>query len=306
MKIFVAGHLGLVGSAITRKIESSTEHTWIGKPRDSLDLFDYSQVQEFIAVEQPDAVIIAAAKVGGIGANSAFPVEFLAENLRIELNIMQASHELEVKRLLFLGSSCIYPKHAKQPIQENQLLTGPLEITNEPYAIAKIAGLKLVSAYRRQYGRDWVSLMPCNIYGPGDNHDLETGHVLPVLIQRFYQAKVAGVPSVTLWGDGTPLREFLHSDDLAEACIFMLDNFHDEEHINIGSGQEISIADLAQTIAEVVGYAGTIIWDATKPNGTPRKILDTSKAEALGWTPKISLVDGIKSTYEKFLLAKGN
>lgn len=297
MKIYVAGHKGLVGSAIVRQIEASQQHIWVGKTREELDLFDKAQINAFLKNEKPDAIILAAAKVGGIGANSHFPVDFLSENLQIELNLMDAAHEQDINRLVFLGSSCIYPKFAKQPISEDQLLTGPLEITNEPYALAKIAGIKLASAYRRQYGRDWVSAMPCNIYGPGDNFNLETGHVLPVLIQRFHDAKIAGDPVVTLWGDGTPLREFLHSDDLASAILFILDNYHSEEHINVGSGSEISIMELAHTIAAVVGFSGKIEWDATKPNGTPRKLLDTSKLTHLGWESSTSLKDGIESTY---------
>jgi GDP-L-fucose synthase len=239
--------------------------------------------------------------VGGIGANSNFPVEFLTENLRIALNIMESAHKQNINRLVFLGSSCIYPKFAEQPIIEGQLLAGALEITNEPYALAKIAGLKLAASYRRQYDRDWVSAMPCNIYGPGDNFNLETGHVLPVLIKRFHEAKTLGNPFVTLWGDGTPLREFLHSDDLASAILYILDNYHEEEHINVGSGSEISISDLAETIAAVVGFDGEILWDSTKPNGTPRKILDNSKLLQLGWSSQVGLEEGIRRTYSHFL-----
>jgi GDP-L-fucose synthase len=301
MKIYVAGHRGLVGSAIVRQIESSGQHTWVGKTRKELNLFDMVEVDAFLAHEKPDAIILAAAKVGGIGANSNFPVEFLTENLRIELNIMESAHKQDINRLVFLGSSCIYPKFAQQPIQERQLLAGALEITNEPYALAKIAGLKLAASYRRQYGRDWVSAMPCNIYGPGDNFDLETGHVLPVLIKRFHDAKTSGNPLVTLWGDGTPLREFLHSDDLASAILYILDNYHEEEHINVGSGSEISISELAKTIAAVVGFDGEIHWDSSKPNGTPRKILDTTKLAALGWNSKINLGTGISDTYQWFI-----
>jgi GDP-L-fucose synthase len=301
MKIYVAGHRGLVGSAIVRQIEGSGQHTWVGKTRKELNLFDMVEVDAFLAHEKPDAIILAAAKVGGIGANSNFPVEFLTENLRIELNIMESAHKQDINRLVFLGSSCIYPKFAQQPIQEGQLLAGALEITNEPYALAKIAGLKLAASYRRQYGRDWVSAMPCNIYGPGDNFDLETGHVLPVLIKRFHDAKTSGNPLVTLWGDGTPLREFLHSDDLASAVLYIMDNYHEEEHINVGSGSEISISELAKTIAAVVGFDGEIHWDSSKPNGTPRKILDTTKLTRLGWNNKISLSSGISDTYQSFI-----
>ena len=301
MKIYVAGHKGLVGSAIVRQIETSGQHTWVGKTRQELDLFDIEQVDAFLEQEKPDAIILAAAKVGGIGANSNFPVEFLTENLRIELNIMESAHKQDVNRMVFLGSSCIYPKFAQQPIKEGQLLSGALEITNEPYALAKIAGLKLAASYRRQYGRDWVSAMPCNIYGPGDNFNLETGHVLPVLIKRFHEAKISGSSSVTLWGNGAPLREFLHSDDLASAVLFILENYHEEEHVNVGSGSEISISELAKEIAVVVGFEGEILWDSSKPNGTPRKILDTSKLARLGWSSQISLTSGISDTYQWFI-----
>jgi GDP-L-fucose synthase len=260
-------------------------------------------VDTFLDQEKPDAIILAAAKVGGIGANSNFPVEFLTENLRIELNIMESAHRQNINRLVFLGSSCIYPKFAEQPIREGQLLAGALEITNEPYALAKIAGLKLAASYRRQYGRDWVSAMPCNIYGPGDNFDLASGHVLPVLMQRFHNAKIAGDSHVTLWGDGTPLREFLHSDDLASAILYILDNYHEEEHINVGSGLEVSIQELARLVSQVVGFKGEILWDDTKPNGTPRKVLETSKLERLGWSIKIDLSDGILATYQTEFLS---
>ena len=303
MKIYVAGHRGLVGSAIVRQIEKSGLHSWVGRTRQELNLFDGKQVEEFLRDEKPDAIILAAAKVGGIGANSNFPVEFLTENLRIELNIMESAHNQNIDRLVFLGSSCIYPKFTKQPIQESQLLTGSLEFTNEPYALAKIAGLKLAASYRLQYGRDWVSAMPCNIYGPGDNFDLASGHVLPVLMQRFHNAKIAGDSHVTLWGDGTPLREFLHSDDLASAILYILDNYHEEEHVNVGSGFEVSIQELARLVSQVVGFKGEILWDETKPNGTPRKVLETSKLERLGWSSKIDLSDGILATYQSEFLS---
>lgn len=303
MKIYVAGHRGLVGSAIVRQIEKSGLHSWVGRTRQELNLFDNKQVEDFLRDEKPDAIILAAAKVGGIGANSNFPVEFLTENLRIELNIMESAHNQNIDRLVFLGSSCIYPKFTKQPIQESQLLTGALESTNEPYALAKIAGLKLAASYRRQYGRDWVSAMPCNIYGPGDNFDLASGHVLPVLMQRFHNAKIAGDSHVTLWGDGTPLREFLHSDDLASAILYILDNYHEEEHVNVGSGFEVSIQELARLVSQVVGFTGEILWDDTKPNGTPRKVLETSRLESLGWSSKIDLRDGILATYQTEFLS---
>ena len=297
MKIYVAGHRGLVGSAIVRKIESDGVHTWIGKSRDELDLFDFEKVLAFIKNEKPDAVIVAAAKVGGIGANSKYPVEFLNQNLRIELNLLEASHAADVNRLLFLGSSCIYPKFSKQPITEESLLTGELEPTNEPYAIAKIAGLKMVEAYSREYGRDWISAMPTNIYGPGDNFDVETAHVLPALINRFHEAKLRSSPNVTLWGSGNPLREFLHSDDLASACISLLEFWHSPLHVNVGTGQDISIKDLAKLISETVGYSGEILWDSSMPDGTPKKLLDVSKLRDLGWESSIDLKAGLADTY---------
>lgn len=301
MKIYVAGHRGLVGSAIVRKIEKDGHHTWVGKTRSELDLFNYDAVLDFIRQEKPDVVIVAAAKVGGIGANSKFPVEFLNENLRIELNLLEASHSVGIPRLLFLGSSCIYPKFASQPIRESELLTGPLEPTNEPYAIAKIAGLKMVEAYSTQYGHDWISAMPTNIYGPNDNFNLETAHVLPALMNRFHQAKVSNSSEVTLWGSGSPMREFLFSDDLADACIFMLENAHDSKPYNVGTGIDIKILELAQLVSGIVGYEGEILWDASKPDGTPRKLLDVSRLRELGWVASTPLKLGIKKTYEHFV-----
>jgi GDP-L-fucose synthase len=246
---------------------------------------------------------VAAAKVGGIKANDTFPVEFLTENLQIQSNLMDAAHAAGIGRLLFLGSSCIYPKFAEQPIREDSLLTGPLEPTNEAYAIAKIAGIRLADGYRREYGREWISAMPTNIYGSDDNFDLETSHVLPALIHRLHDAKTSGAPAVTLWGTGTALREFLHADDLAEASLFLLDNYNEPGPINVGFGEEISIRDLATTIAGVVGYEGEIRWDSTKPDGTPRKILDSGRIRALGWTPRIGLLEGITRTYRSYLAA---
>jgi GDP-L-fucose synthase len=301
MKIYVAGHRGLVGSAIVRKIERDGHHTWVGKTRAELDLFNYDAVLDFIRQEKPDAVIVAAAKVGGIGANSKFPVEFLNENLRIELNLLEASHAVGIPRLLFLGSSCIYPKFANQPIRESELLTGPLEQTNEPYAIAKIAGLKMVEAYSTQYGHDWISAMPTNIYGPNDNFDLQSAHVLPALMNRFHRAKVSKAPEVTLWGSGSPMREFLHSDDLANACIFMLENVHTSDHFNVGTGKDISIKSLSELIMSVTGFEGSVSWDTSQPDGTPRKVLDVSALSAQGWTSAIALGSGIQSTYEWFV-----
>jgi GDP-L-fucose synthase len=301
MKIYVAGHRGLVGSAIVRKIENDVVHTWIGKSRAELNLFNFDAVLDFLKAEKPDAVVVAAAKVGGIGANSKFPVEFLNENLRIELNLLEAAHAVGVPRLLFLGSSCIYPKFASQPIKESELLTGPLEQTNEPYAIAKIAGLKMVEAYASQYGRDWISAMPTNIYGPNDNFNLETAHVLPALLNRFHQAKISNASEVTLWGTGSPMREFLHSDDLASACLFMLDNVHSAGHFNVGTGDDVSIRSLADLLKSVTAFKGDLSWDHSKPDGTPRKVLDVSKLESLGWRSSIDLSQGVKATYSWFL-----
>ena len=301
MRIFVAGHRGLVGSAIVRNIEAEGKHEWFGRTRAELDLLDRKAVFDFLAQEKPDAVIIAAAKVGGIYANNTYPVEFLSENLQIETNLIDGSHSADIQRVLFLGSSCIYPKLAPQPIKEEYLLTGPLEPTNEAYALAKISGLKLVEAYRREYGRKWISAMPTNMYGPGDNFDPQNSHVLPALIRRFHEAKVSGAPSVTCWGDGSPMREFLHADDLATACIFMLENYDDDVALNVGTGVDITIKELTEVIADVIGYQGEILWDADKPNGTPRKLLDVSRLKALGWSPKLSLREGIESTYNWYL-----
>ncbi len=300
MKIYVAGHRGLVGSAIVRNIEEHTNHNWVGRTRSELDLLDRKAVFKFLAEEKPDAVIIAAAKVGGIQANKSYPVQFLSENLQIETNLIDGSHAAGIEKLLFLGSSCIYPKLAGQPIKEEYLLTGELEKTNEAYAISKIAGLKLVEAYRRQYGRHWISVMPTNVYGPGDNYDLESSHVLPALIRKFNDANDQGSPSVTLWGSGTPKREFIYSDDLASACLFLLENYDDDIAINVGSGKDISILELANTIQEVVGFKGEIIWDKSRPDGTPRKLLDIQRILELGWSPKVSLTEGISRTSEAF------
>jgi GDP-L-fucose synthase len=298
MRIYVAGHRGLVGSAIIRAIEAAGEHSWIGKTRSELDLLDRKAVFEFLASEKPDAVIIAAAKVGGIHANNTYPVQFLTENLQIEVNLMDAAHDAGIDKLLFLGSSCVYPKMAQQPIKEEYLLTGELEKTNEAYALAKISGLKLVQAYRNQYGHSWISAMPTNMYGPGDNFDLENSHVLPALIRKFDDAKSSGAASVTLWGTGTPKREFLHADDLGRACVYLLENYNDEIAINVGVGEDVSIKELAELIKETVGFSGSIEWDSSKPDGTPRKLLDVSRITALGWKAEISLKDGIASTYE--------
>jgi GDP-L-fucose synthase len=300
MKIYVAGHRGLVGSAIVRGVESDPQKTWIGKSRLELDLIDRGAVFDYLASEAPSAVIIAAGKVGGIHANNTYPVEFLSENLQIETNLMDAAHAAGIPRLLFLGSSCVYPKLSPQPIKEEYLLTGELEKTNEAYALAKISGVKLVQAYRSQYGHKWISAMPTNMYGPGDNFDLENSHVLPGLIRKFHDAKTRGDASVTLWGTGSPKREFLHADDLGRACLFLLENYDDDIAINVGFGEDISIRDLAELIREIVGFDGVITWDDSRPDGTPRKLLDVSRISALGWKPTIGLEEGIKSTYQWF------
>ncbi len=297
MKIYVAGHRGLVGSAIVRAIEAEGKHSWIGRTRAELDLLDRKAVFEFLATEKPEAVVIAAAKVGGIHANDTYPVQFLTENLQIESNLMDGSHAAGIERLLFLGSSCAYPKMAQQPIKEEYLLTGELEKTNEAYALAKISGLKLVQAYRRQYGHKWITAMPTNMYGPGDNFDLENSHVLPALIRKFHDAKTLGNSLVTLWGTGSPRREFLHSDDLGRACVFLLEHYDDDVAINVGVGEDIAIKELAELIKRVVGFEGAINWDSSKPDGAPRKLLDVSRLESLGWSPKISLQYGVQTTY---------
>jgi GDP-L-fucose synthase len=304
VKIYVAGHRGLVGSAITRAVESGSEHEWFGRTRQELDLLDRKAVFQFVAEQKPEAVVIAAAKVGGIHANNTYPVEFLSENLQIETNLIDACHAAGIERVLFLGSSCIYPKLAPQPIKEEYLLTGALEPTNEAYALAKISGLKLVESYRREYDRKWISAMPTNMYGPGDNFDPQNAHVLPALIRRFHEAKVSGAASVTCWGTGTPMREFLHADDLAAACLHLLENYDGDVALNVGTGQDVTIKELTELIADVIGFEGEILWDDTKPNGTPRKLLDVSKIKALGWEPKIGLREGIQSTYQWYLANK--
>jgi len=300
MKIYVAGHRGLVGSAIVRAIEKDPLHSWVGKTHVELDLLDRMAVFDYVSSEKPDAVVIAAAKVGGIHANNSYPVQFLSENLQIETNLMDAAHASGIPKLLFLGSSCVYPKFAPQPIEEESLLTGELEKTNEAYALAKISGLKLVQAYRKQYGHSWISAMPTNMYGPGDNFDLNNSHVLPALIRKLHDAKTRAEKSVILWGSGSPLREFLHSDDLALACLFLLGNYEDDIAINIGTGKDISIKALAELVSEVVGFNGRIEWDTSQPDGTPRKLLDISRVTALGWEPTISLKEGIRTTYAWF------
>jgi GDP-L-fucose synthase len=301
MKIYVAGHRGLVGQAIVREIEKTSLHEWFGATRSELDLSDKDQIRQYLADVKPDAMIIAAAKVGGIGANDLYPVDFLAENLLIELNLMSIAHEFDIKKLLFLGSSCIYPKHSEQPIKESALLTGALEPTNEAYAIAKIAGIKLLQSYRRQFGRHWISAMPTNLYGPGDNFDLETSHVLPAMIAKFHNAKICGQSEVVLWGTGSAYREFLHVDDLANACLLLLDKYDSDIAINVGTGKDLRIIELAEMIREIVGFEGVVIWDSAKPDGTPRKLLDIELIKSLGWRPSIDLIDGITSVYQSYL-----
>lgn len=300
MKIYIAGHSGLVGSALVEAIEQQGIHNWIGRSHAELDLLDRTKVFEYLALEKPDAMIIAAAKVGGIRANSTYPVEFLTENLQIQSNLIDGAHNADINQVLFLGSSCVYPKFAKQPIKEEYLLTGELEKTNEPYALAKIAGIKLIQAYRQQYGRNWISVMPSNVYGPKDNFDLNNSHVLPALIAKFHAAKLADANTITLWGSGTPRREFLFAADLADACLFLLENYDDAEPINVGIGEDISIANLAQLIKKIIGYNGAITWDTSMPDGTPRKLLDTTKLTNLGWKPKTQLEDGISQTYQSY------
>ena len=299
-KVWVAGHHGMVGAAVARELDKRGDAV-LTAGRNELDLRNQAAVEAWLQHNAPDAIVIAAAKVGGIYANDTFPAEFLYENLAIETNIIHAAHDAGVDRVLFLGSSCIYPKFAPQPIKEEALLTGPLEPTNEWYAIAKIAGLKLCQAYRKQYGRRYISVMPCNLYGPGDNFDPLNSHVLPALIRRFHEAKVAELGEVVVWGTGTPLRELLHVDDLARAVVFCLDRYDGYEHINCGAGSDVSIAGLAGLVARVVGYRGKIAFDPSKPDGTPRKLLDSSRITALGWQPEIGLEDGIAATYRWYL-----
>jgi GDP-L-fucose synthase len=297
-RVYVAGHRGMVGAAVCRRLAKENVEL-ITADRSTLDLRSAEAVSNWMTEARPDVVIMAAAKVGGIHANNTYPVDFLIENLMVQNSVMSAAHHADVERLLFLGSSCIYPKMAEQPIKEEALLTGALEATNEPYAIAKIAGIKLVEAYRRQHGRDWISAMPTNLYGPGDNYHPENSHVLPALLRKFHEAKLRGDKSVTIWGTGTPLREFMHVDDLADALIFCLERYSGSQHINIGSGQEVCIRDLAVIIAEVVGGDFNLEFDMTRPDGTPRKLMDSGKLRKLGWTPKIPLNFGIKSTYSE-------
>ncbi|MGP4110651.1 GDP-L-fucose synthase family protein [Streptomyces sp. 4N509B] len=294
--VFVAGHRGLVGSAVTRLL-SAEGFEVVTRSRDQLDLRDAERTRTFLARTRPDAVVLAAARVGGIMANQTQPVPFLEDNLLIQLSVIAAAHAADVDRLLFLGSSCIYPRHAPQPIREEALLTGPLEPSNEPYALAKIAGISQVRSYRRQYGRRYVAAMPTNLYGPGDNFDPETSHVLPALIRRFDEARREGRREVVLWGSGTPRREFLHSDDLARACLLMLRHYDDELPLNVGCGEDLTIAELADTVARAVGYVGRVGWDRTRPDGTPRKLLDVARLRALGFAPSIPLERGVREVH---------
>ncbi len=300
-RIYVAGHRGLAGSAIWRELQLSGFTHLIGRTHAELDLLDSLAVHRFFENEKPEYIFIAAAKVGGIVANSSQPAQFLFENLQIQNNIIHNAHGFGVKKLLFLGSSCIYPKFAPQPLKEEYLLTGPLEPTNEWYAVAKIAGIKMCQAYRRQYGCNFISAMPTNLYGANDNYDLQTSHVLPALIRKFHEAKTANAPTVTCWGSGSPLREFMHSDDLGSALLFLMENYDEEQFINVGSGVEVSIKDLASLIAKIVGYKGELHWDTSKPDGTPRKLMDSSRIRAMGWAPKMDPETGIRRAYEDFL-----
>lgn len=299
-KIFVAGHRGLVGSAIVRNLESKGYTNIVTRTHKELDLKDQAGVNRFFDEEKPDVVVLAAAKVGGINANNTTPAEFAYENMQIQCNVIHASHTHNVKKLLFLGSTCIYPRMAPQPIPEDALLTGPLETTNEAYAIAKISGLEMCKFYKRQYGDDYISCMPTNLYGPHDNYDLSGSHVMPAMIRKFHEAKVNNAPNVELWGTGTPLREFLYVDDMADACVFLLENYSGEQHVNIGTGVEVTIKELAETVKRIVGYEGEIVWNKDMPDGTPRKLTDVTKLHGLGWKHKVDLEEGVKLSYDWF------
>ncbi len=299
-KIYVAGHRGLVGSAIVRSLKEKGYANVIGRTHRELDLCDQAAVRAFFEKERPDIVVLAAAKVGGINANNTKPAEFAYRNLQIQCNVIQSSHEFHVKKLLFLGSTCIYPRMAPQPIPEDALLTGPLEETNEAYAVAKIAGLEMCKFYKRQYGDDFISCMPTNLYGPYDNYDLEGSHVMPAMIRKFHEAKKAGKPSVELWGTGAPLREFLYVDDMADACVYLLENYSGEQHVNIGSGKELTIKELAELVKKTVGFEGDIVWNTEMPDGTPRKLTDVTKLHRLGWKHKVELEEGIAKAYAWF------
>jgi GDP-L-fucose synthase len=300
-KVYVAGHRGMVGSAIVRALEAAGFTDIVTRTSAELDLRSQADVRDFFAAEKPAYVFLAAARVGGILANDSYPADFIYDNLVIETNIIEAAHRQQVKKLLFLGSTCIYPKLAPQPLKEEYLLTGPLEPTNEWYAVAKIAGIKLCQAYRRQHGSDFISAMPTNLYGPGDNYDLEKSHVIPAMLRKMHEAKQRGDAQVTLWGTGTPLREFLHVDDLAAALLFLMEHYSGESHVNVGVGHDLTIRALAETVQEVVGFDGELVFDASKPDGTPRKLVDTSLINGRGWQPKIALRDGLAAAYDWFV-----
>jgi GDP-L-fucose synthase len=299
-KIYIAGHRGLVGSALVRKLTDLGYRNLIYKTSKELDLRDLTAVTRFFEQERPEYLFLAAAKVGGIHANNTYPADFIHDNLMIQNNVIENAYRFGVKKLLFLGSSCIYPKMAPQPMTEDCLLTGPLEPTNEAYAIAKITGIKMCQAYNRQYGTDFIAVMPTNLYGPNDNYDLQDSHVLPALIRKFHEAKINQLPFVEVWGTGTPRREFLYADDLADACVFLMQTYSGNDIVNIGTGTDVTIRELAELIGEVIGYAGTTKWNAAMPDGTPRKLLDVSKLRSLGWEARISLKDGIRMAYECF------
>lgn len=299
-KIYVAGHRGLVGSAIVRNLKAKGYENVIGRTHSELDLKDQQAVREFFEAEQPDVVVLAAAKVGGINANNTTPADFAYENLQIQCNVIKCCHDYHVKKLLFLGSTCIYPRMAPQPIPEDALLTGPLEETNEAYAIAKISGLEMCRFFKRQYGDDFISCMPTNLYGPYDNYDLSGSHVMPAMIRKFHDAKVNNLPYVELWGTGTPLREFLYVDDMADACVFLLEHYSGEQHVNVGTGKEVTIKELADTVQRVVGYQGEVVWNEDMPDGTPRKLTDVTKLHNLGWNHKVELEEGVQLAYDWF------
>lgn len=305
-KIYVAGHRGLVGSAIMRSLDKNGYKNVIGRTHKELDLTNQQAVRDFFAEERPDVVVLAAAKVGGINANNTTPADFAYENMQIQCNVIKCCHDYKVKKLLFLGSTCIYPRMAPQPIPEDALLTGPLEETNEAYAIAKIAGLEMCKFFKRQYGDNFISCMPTNLYGPYDNYDLSGSHVMPAMIRKFYDAKQKNAPTVELWGTGTPLREFLYVDDMADACVFLLEHYDGEQHVNIGTGEEVSIRELASTVQRVVGYQGEIVWNEDMPDGTPRKLTDVTKLHELGWTHKVTLEEGVRLAYKWFCENAGN
>jgi len=299
-KIYVAGHRGLVGSAIVRNLESKGYTNVIGRTHAELELTDQAAVRKFFEDEKPDVVVLAAAKVGGINANNTAPADFAWDNMQVQCNVIKCCHDFKVKKLLFLGSTCIYPKMAEQPIVESALLTGPLEQTNEAYAIAKISGMQMCKYFKRQYGDNFISCMPTNLYGPRDNYDLKGSHVLPAMIRKFHEAKMNNAPSVELWGTGSPLREFLYVDDMADACVYLLENYDGEEHVNIGTGKELTIKSLAELVKDTVGFEGEIIWNSSMPDGTPRKLTDVSKLHDMGWTHKVELEEGVKLAYEWF------